>query len=98
MKIGGWIRRPTIRYQLGKEILQESGREKDLGVDITPDLSPGAHVKRITSAEYARMANFITAFRYLCKESFRTFVFLICQANTGICGSSMASTSSQTQN
>ncbi len=43
-----------------------------MGVDITPDLSPAAHIKRITSAAYARLANIRTAFRNLCKESFRT--------------------------
>ncbi len=72
MKIGAGSRRPNTRYYLGEEILQESEKEKDLGVDIMPDLSPAAHIKRITSAAYARLANIRTSFRNLCKESFRT--------------------------
>ncbi len=72
MKLGSGNRRPDTGYRMGDEVLYETDREKDLGIDITPTLSPEAHIKRITSGAYARLANIRTAFRNLCKESFRT--------------------------
>ncbi|XP_069185839.1 uncharacterized protein [Procambarus clarkii] len=39
---------------------------------MTPDLSPEANIKRISSAAYDRLANIRNAFRNLCKESFTT--------------------------
>ncbi len=62
---------PDTGYRIGDEVLNETNSEKDLGVDITPNLSPEVHIKRITSEAYARLANIRTAFRNLCKESFR---------------------------
>ncbi len=72
MKLGDGSRRLNTRYHLGGEIMQESNREKNLGVDITQNLSSEAHIKRISSAAYARLANIRIAFTNLCKESFRT--------------------------
>ncbi len=72
MKLGGGTRRPVTGYRMGDEVLHETDREKDLGVDIAPNLSPEAHIKRISSAAYARLANIRTALRNLCKASFRT--------------------------
>ncbi|XP_069177444.1 uncharacterized protein [Procambarus clarkii] len=72
MKISVW--RSDTRYHLGGKILQESGREKKTWglISCQIDISPKAHIKRISSAAYARLSNNITVFRNLCKESFRT--------------------------
>ncbi|XP_069175418.1 uncharacterized protein [Procambarus clarkii] len=57
---------------MGDEVLYKTNREKDLGAEITPNLSPEAHIKIIPSAAYARLANIRTTFRNMCKESFIT--------------------------
>ncbi|WP_157982357.1 reverse transcriptase domain-containing protein, partial [Oceanicella sp. SM1341] len=72
MKIGEGQRRPQTEYRLGGQRLQTSLKEKDLGVSITPSMSPEAHINQITAAAYGRLANLRTAFRHLNKESFRT--------------------------
>ncbi|KAK8748335.1 hypothetical protein OTU49_016085 [Cherax quadricarinatus] len=72
MKIGEGHRRPQTEYRLGGQRLQTSLKEKDLGVSITPSMSPEAHINQITAAAYGRLANLRTAFRYLSKESFKT--------------------------
>ncbi|XP_069189677.1 uncharacterized protein [Procambarus clarkii] len=72
MKLGGGNRRPDTGYKMEDEVLHETNREKDLGVDMTPNLSPEAHIKRRTTAAYASMANINIALKNLSKESFRT--------------------------
>ncbi|XP_069188228.1 uncharacterized protein [Procambarus clarkii] len=57
---------------MGEKVLHETDKEKNLGVDITLNLSREAHFKRFTSAAYARLANIGKASRNLCKDSSRT--------------------------
>ncbi|XP_069159827.1 uncharacterized protein [Procambarus clarkii] len=49
-----------------------TSREKDLGVDITPNLTLDAHINRIKSAAYSTLAKVKTSFRNLNKEDFRS--------------------------
>ncbi|KAK8734487.1 hypothetical protein OTU49_005838 [Cherax quadricarinatus] len=72
MKIGEGQRRPQTQYSLDGQRLQTSLKEKDLGVSITPSISPEAHINQITAAAYGRLANLRIAFRYLSKDSFKT--------------------------
>ncbi|XP_069165369.1 uncharacterized protein [Procambarus clarkii] len=46
MKLCGRNTRPDTEYRKGDEVLHEMDREKDLGVDIMPNLSPEAHIKK----------------------------------------------------
>ena len=63
--------RPKYEYTLNGKILQVSDKERDLGVNITPDLSPDQHITSICKSAYALLANIRIAFRHLDLNSFR---------------------------
>jgi hypothetical protein len=71
MEMGLGDRRPKGQYTMKGNSLPVTTRERDLGVDVTPNLSPEAHINRITTAAYSTLAKVRTSFRNLSKEAFR---------------------------
>ncbi|KAK7063232.1 hypothetical protein SK128_005241 [Halocaridina rubra] len=63
--------RPKFGYSIAGAQLQDTETERDLGVNILPDLSPEMYIYGILRAVYAFLAIIMEAFRHMDKEMFR---------------------------
>ncbi len=61
-------------YQLGSNTLQESYKEKDLGVIINNKLSPEDHINDKVSSTYNLLANMRVTFAYIDEEMVRKII------------------------
>ncbi|XP_069185763.1 uncharacterized protein [Procambarus clarkii] len=71
MEIGLGDRRPKEKYTMKGNCLPLATQERDLGVDVLPNLTPEAHLNRISTAAYSTLAKVRTSFRNLSKKAFR---------------------------
>ncbi len=66
--------RPNWDYQLGSSTLQESYKEKDLGVRINNKLSPEDHTNEKVRSTYNLLANMRVAFAYIDEEMVKKII------------------------
>ncbi|XP_069160621.1 uncharacterized protein B0403.1-like [Procambarus clarkii] len=75
-KIGEY--RPNTAYKLCGKGLQNSNKERDLGMVLDSKLSPEEHIKNSVRGAYASLSSFKLAFNYMdgevLKKLFMTFV------------------------
>ncbi|XP_069171092.1 uncharacterized protein [Procambarus clarkii] len=64
-------RRPKGQYKMKGNFLHVTIRESDLGMDVTPNQTPEAHMNRISTAAYSTLAKVRTSFKNLSKEALR---------------------------
>ncbi len=64
IKFGKSAMRPDWEYKLGNYSLQESEKEKDLGVVINSRLSPKEHIQEKVRNLHNLLANMRVAFTY----------------------------------
>ena len=74
MKFGKSAMRPDYDYHLGNNSLQESYKEKDLGVIINNKLSPEDHINDKIRSTYNLLANMRVAFAYIDEEMVRKII------------------------
>ena len=76
MKFGKSAKRPDWEYLLGSNTLQESNKEKDLGVIINNKLSPEDHINDKVRNTYNLLANMRVAFAYIDEELWVSFLLV----------------------
>ena len=74
MKFGKSAKRPDWDYLLGSNTLQESNKEKDLGVIINNKLSPEDHINDKVRNTYNLLANMRVAFAYIDEEMVKKII------------------------
>ena len=66
--------RPRGEYRLGDAVISKAKEERDLGVTVQDDLSPGKHINKITGATYRLLVNMRVAFHYMDVEMLRKLI------------------------
>ncbi len=66
--------RPDWEYKLGNDSLQESEKEKDLGVVINNRLSPKEHIEEKVRNMHNLLANMRVAFTYIDEEMVKKII------------------------
>ena len=74
MKFGKSAKMPDWDYLLGSNTLQESNKEKDLGVIINNKLSPEDHINDKVRNTYNLLANMRMAFAYIDEEMVKKII------------------------
>ena len=74
MKFGKSVNRPDWEYKIGNEILQESEKEKDLGVIINSRLTPEEHIQEKVRNMHNLLANMRVAFTYIDEEMVKKII------------------------
>ena len=74
MKFGKSAKRPDWDYLLGSNTLQESNKEKDLGVIINNKLSPEDHINDKVRNTYKLLANMRVACAYIDEEMVKKII------------------------
>ncbi|XP_069160233.1 uncharacterized protein [Procambarus clarkii] len=69
-EIGVGDRRPKGQYTIKGNYGSVTNQERDLEVDVAPNLTPEAHINMITTAAYSTLAKVRTSLRKLSKEAF----------------------------
>ena len=72
MRMGVSKYRETYQYVLNNTNLRVSECEKDLGILVTPNMSPDKHIAAIVKSTYAQLANIRVAFKPMDLEMFKT--------------------------
>ena len=72
MRMGVSKYRETYQYVLNNTNLRVSECEKDLGILVTPNMSPDKHIAAIVKSTYALLANIRVAFKPMDLEMFKT--------------------------
>ncbi len=68
-KFGKKGMRPDWEYKLGKDSIQESEKEKDLGVVINNRLSPEEHIQEKVRNTHNLITNMRVAFTYIDEDN-----------------------------
>ncbi|XP_069178590.1 uncharacterized protein [Procambarus clarkii] len=71
MEMGLGDRRPKGQYTMEGNYFPVTILERDLGEDVTPNLTLEAHINRISTTAYSTLAKVRKSFRNLRKEEFR---------------------------
>ncbi len=74
IKFGKNEKRPDWEYKLGNDRLQESEKEKDLGVIINNRLSPEDHIQEKVRNVHNLLANMRIAFTYIDEEMVKKII------------------------
>ena len=74
MKFGKSAKRPHWDYLLGSNTLQESNKEKDLGVIINNKLSPEDHINDKVRNTYNLLANMRVAFAFIDEDMVKKII------------------------
>ena len=74
MKFGRSEMRPNWKYTLGNDKLQESEKEKDLGVIINNRLSPEEHIQEKVRNMHNLLANMRVAFTYIDEDMLKKII------------------------
>ena len=61
---------PKYEYYMNDLLLQETNMEKDLGVFVTPNWKPSAHVAKVAAKANSMVGRIRHAFTYMNKEIF----------------------------
>ena len=71
MNMGNSVYRPKFQYILDGTKLKTSVGEKDLGVLVSPNMSPEKHIASVVRSAYATLANIRIAFKHMDVDMFR---------------------------